>query len=126
MSSGERRHAAVNEERPMSLLARASAVIGGLVIAVAAGRFCQVAVIFVTCDRPQASSDSGICKGVWRALLEPAEVALTIGAFVGPLVGGILAAAKSRWNWLWIGVAIAAACVFVVLVLTGSQETALG
>ncbi len=95
-------------------------------IAVAAGVFCLVAIALQTCDGAQASSDSWICTGVWRALLEPVEVALTIGAFVGPLVGGILAAAKRRWAWLGIGVAIAAACVFLVLVLTGSQESALG
>ena len=110
----------------MGLLGRVGAVIGGLVIAVVAGVFCAFAIALQTCDGAQATSDSWICKDVSRALLEAVEVALTIGAFVGPLVGGILAAAKRRWDRLGVGVAIAAACVFLVLVLTGNQESALG
>ncbi len=110
----------------MRWVERGAAAAVGLAMAIAAGLFCLFATALSSCEGAQEASDSWICEGLWRALLGPMEVALVIGAFLGPLIGGGVAAVNRRWEALGVGGAVAMVCVFLVLLLTGAQETVVG
>lgn len=78
------------------------------------------------CDGSQETSDSWICEGVFRALLEPVELILVVAAFCGPIAGGVATARTGRSKWLLIGIQVAVACFVVLLLLSQEQEGVLG
>lgn len=100
---------------------RPVAAIGGVAIAVAAGFYSWIIAVLVVCETAQEASDSWICAGVWRTLLGPVEIALIVGAVVGPVAGGVATARSGRWKWIGIGTTIAVVCVLIEFLLAHGQ-----
>lgn len=71
-----------------------------------AGFFSLLVAASGDCEAAQRTSQHWICTGVRRDMLGCAEGALVLGAFVGPLLGGIASARHGGLRWILLGAAI--------------------